>query len=98
MSQFPPGPFTGQPSDASRRRFVTGLALGGVAAGAGLWRTPALAATPYAQPAAELTGTGDARLFGASASVAYFLWRRGLLGTILAGMAVFLPLRVGLGW
>ncbi len=40
----------------------------------------------------------DARLFGALASVAYFLWRRGLLGTILAGMAVFLPLRVGLGW
>ena len=40
----------------------------------------------------------DARLFGAAAAVAYYLWRRGLLGTILAGMAVFLPLRIVWGW
>lgn len=40
----------------------------------------------------------DARLFAAAAAVAWFLWRRGLLGTILAGMAVYLPLHVGLGW
>lgn len=40
----------------------------------------------------------DARIFGAIAAVAYYLWRRGLLGTILVGMAVFLPLRIGLGW
>lgn len=40
----------------------------------------------------------DARLFGVAAATAWFAWRRGILGTILAGMAVFLPLRLGLGW
>jgi branched-subunit amino acid transport protein len=40
----------------------------------------------------------DARLFGAVAAVGYYFWRRGLLGTILVGMAVFLPLRVPWGW
>ncbi|MEY8875926.1 MAG: AzlD domain-containing protein [Leptothrix sp. (in: b-proteobacteria)] len=40
----------------------------------------------------------DARLLGAAAAVAYFGWRRGILGTILTGMAVFLPLRIALGW
>ena len=40
----------------------------------------------------------DARLFGAAAGAAWFGWRRGILGTILAGMAVFLPLRLALGW
>ena len=40
----------------------------------------------------------DARLFGATAGAAWFWWRRGILGTILAGMAVFLPLRLALGW
>jgi branched-subunit amino acid transport protein len=40
----------------------------------------------------------DARIFAALAGAAYFRWRRGILGTILAGMAVLLPLRLGLGW
>ena len=40
----------------------------------------------------------DARLFAAAAGAAYFWWRRGILGTILVGMAVFLPLKLGLGW
>jgi branched-subunit amino acid transport protein len=40
----------------------------------------------------------DARLFGAVAGAAWFWWRRGILGTIVCGMAVFLPLRLGLGW
>jgi branched-subunit amino acid transport protein len=40
----------------------------------------------------------DARLFATAAGVAWFYWRRGLLGTILAGMAVYLPLHLGLGW
>ncbi len=34
------------------------------------------------------------RLFGAAAGAAYFFWRRGLLGTIVVGMAVFLGLSV----
>lgn len=40
----------------------------------------------------------DARLFAAVAGAIYFAWRRGILGTILVGMAVLLPLRLGLGW
>ena len=40
----------------------------------------------------------DARLFAIAAGVAFFYWRRGLLGTLVAGMAVYLPLHVGLGW
>ena len=40
----------------ARRRFVTGLAAGGVAAGAGLWRLPAHSA-PLAGSAPTLTGT-----------------------------------------
>jgi branched-subunit amino acid transport protein len=45
-----------------------------------------------------LTTLRDARLYGAAAGAAWFFWRRDILGTILAGMAVFLPLRLGLGW
>lgn len=40
----------------------------------------------------------DARLFGAVAGVVWAFWRGGVLGTIVTGMAVFLPLRVVLGW
>ena len=40
----------------------------------------------------------DARLFAALAGAAWFYWRRGVLGTIVAGMVVYLPLRIGLGW
>ena len=40
----------------------------------------------------------DARLFAAAAGLAWYYWRRGLLGTIVAGMAVYLPLHLGWGW
>jgi len=40
----------------------------------------------------------DARLYAAAAGVAAYFWRRGVLTTILVGMAVYLPLRLGLGW
>ncbi len=40
----------------------------------------------------------DARVFAAVAGAAYFWWRRDILGTIITGMAVLLPLRLGLGW
>ncbi len=47
----------------------------------------------------QLIGTWqDARVFAALAGAAYFWWRRDILGTIVAGMAVLLPLRLGLGW
>jgi len=44
----------------------------------------------------------DARLYAAVAGAAYFFWRKGqgqaVLGTIVSGMAVYLPLHLGLGW
>lgn len=40
----------------------------------------------------------DARLFAVAASTAYFFWRRAILGTILTGMAVLVPLKLLLGW
>ena len=40
----------------------------------------------------------DARPYAAAVAVAYFFWRRDILGTILTGTAVMLTLRLGLGW
>ena len=44
----------------------------------------------------------DARLFAALAGAGWFFWRKGqgqaVLGTIVAGMVVYLPLHLGLGW
>ncbi len=49
-----------------------------------------------------ITTWQDARIFAALAGVAFFFWRRGagqaVLGTIVVGMAVYLPLHLGLGW
>jgi branched-subunit amino acid transport protein len=45
-----------------------------------------------------ISTVADARVLGAIAGIAWFVVRRGMLGTILVGMAVFLPLRIGLGW
>lgn len=47
----------------------------------------------------ELTATLlDARLFAAGIGAALYFWRRSVLLTLLGGMAVYLPLRLGLGW
>jgi branched-subunit amino acid transport protein len=44
----------------------------------------------------------DARIYAAMAGAAFYFWRRGagqaVLGTIVVGMAVYLPLHVGWGW
>jgi branched-subunit amino acid transport protein len=40
----------------------------------------------------------DARLFAGLAGAGLFFWRRSVLLTMLGGMAVFLPLHLGLGW
>ncbi len=40
----------------------------------------------------------DARLFAAAVGAAAYYWRRDVLVTIVAGMAVYLPLHIGLGW
>ena len=49
-----------------------------------------------------VTSWQDARIFAAAAGAAWYFWRRGggqaVLGTIVVGMAVYLPLHLGLGW
>ena len=40
----------------------------------------------------------DARLFGAIVATAVYFWRRDVLLTMVLGMAVYLPLYIGLGW
>ena len=49
-----------------------------------------------------IDSVADARIYGAIAGATYFFWRRGsgqaVLGTIVAGMLVYLPLHVGLHW
>jgi len=40
----------------------------------------------------------DARLYAAAVGAAVYFWRKDVLFTIVAGMAVYLPLRLGLGW
>ncbi len=49
-----------------------------------------------------IAGWRDARLFAVAAGLAWYFWQRrssyAVLGTIVAGMVVYLPLRLGLGW
>ena len=40
----------------------------------------------------------DARLFAAAVGAATFFWKKNVLLTIALGMAVYLPLHLGLGW
>jgi branched-subunit amino acid transport protein len=40
----------------------------------------------------------DARPFAAAAGALVYFWRRSVLLTIIAGMAVYLPLHIVLGW
>lgn len=51
---------------------------------------------------ALITDWRDARIYAATAGAAFYFWRRGqgqaVLGTILIGMAVYLPLHISLGW
>ena len=47
----------------------------------------------------QLVGTWqDARLYGATVGASMYFWRRSVLLTMAAGMAVYLPLHLGLGW
>ncbi|BEU98466.1 AzlD domain-containing protein [Acidovorax sp. DW039] len=40
----------------------------------------------------------DARLPAVLLASSYYFWKRGILGTIVVGMCVYLPLHIGLGW
>jgi branched-subunit amino acid transport protein len=47
----------------------------------------------------RLIGTWmDARLAGAAAATAWYVWRRDMLGTIVVGTATMMIFRMGLGW
>jgi branched-subunit amino acid transport protein len=47
----------------------------------------------------HLVGTWqDARLFAGLAAVAVYFWRKSVLLTLILGMAVYLPLHLGLNW
>lgn len=45
-----------------------------------------------------INSLADARLPALVASVVYFFYKRSILGTIALGMAIYLPLHIGLGW
>ena len=59
----------------------------------------AVIAPEIAMSEGALIGTlQDARLPAVVCATGYYFWRRGILGTIVVGMAVYLPLHIGLGW
>jgi branched-subunit amino acid transport protein len=47
---------------------------------------------------ALITTWRDARPLAALAATVVYAWRPGVLGPLLAGLAVYLPLRLALGW
>jgi branched-subunit amino acid transport protein len=71
----------------------------------GLRHAPLAALAAIIAPAVLMDAQGqwlqtwqDARLPAVAVAVAWFLWRRDLLGTILSGTVVMLTFRLGLGW
>jgi branched-subunit amino acid transport protein len=40
----------------------------------------------------------DARLYAGIVGAGVYFWRKDVLFTIVAGMAVYMPLHLGLGW
>lgn len=45
-----------------------------------------------------ITSWQDARLPATLCAGSYYFWRRGILGMIVVGMSVYLPLHIGWGW
>ncbi len=70
----------------------------------GLRYAPLAALVAVIAPEIVLTGGAlidtwrDARLFAVAMGSAYFVWRRDILGMIVAGTTTLLALRIGLGW
>ena len=70
----------------------------------GLKYAPLAALTAVIAPEILMTQGGligtfmDARIPAVLCATAYYFWRRGILGTIVVGMAVYLPLHIGWGW
>jgi branched-subunit amino acid transport protein len=60
--------------------------------------TAVIAPEIFMAQGALITSLHDARLPAVLCATAYYFWRRGILGTIVVGMLVYLPLHIGLGW
>ena len=60
--------------------------------------TAVIAPELFMHQGALISTLADARLPALLAACAYYFWRRGILGTIITGMAVYLPLHIGWGW
>jgi len=52
----------------------------------------------FMQQGALIHSLADARLPAVLCATAYYFWKRSILGIIVVGMAVYLPLHIGLGW
>ncbi len=50
------------------------------------------------EPRCPITSLADARLPAALCATLYYFCKRGISGTIVVGMLVYLPLHIGLGW
>lgn len=71
----------------------------------GLQYAPVAALTAVVAPSVLMDASGsfittwrDARILAVAAALAWYLWRRGMFGAIVAGMAVYMPLHMILGW
>lgn len=60
--------------------------------------TAVIAPELFMNQGALITSLQDARLPAVGCAMAYYFWRRGILGMIVIGMAVYLPLHIGWGW
>ncbi|OYZ43873.1 MAG: hypothetical protein B7Y20_13490 [Acidovorax sp. 16-64-162] len=61
-------------------------------------RTAVIAPEIFMSHGEFITTLKDARLPAVLCASAYYFWRRGILGTIVVGMLVYLPLHIGWGW
>jgi branched-subunit amino acid transport protein len=49
-------------------------------------------------PLAAIVAVLAPEIFMTHGATAFYAWRPGVLGPLLAGLAVYMPLHVGLGW
>lgn len=60
--------------------------------------TAVIAPELFMHQGALIATFADARPPALLAACGYYFWRRGILGTIVVGMLVYLPLHIGWGW
>lgn len=60
--------------------------------------TAVIAPEIFMAQGAVLSTWQDARLPAVLCATLWYFWQKGILGTIVVGMLVYLPLHIGLGW